>query len=74
MKGATVSWAGAWAKPLAARKFHFFKDGHLRCLCDAYYVGDVRPSEFGTGQPDDERCPKCERKLGYLVEASRVAA
>jgi hypothetical protein len=29
-------------------------------------------SEYGTGQPDDERCPTCERKLGYFVEASRV--
>lgn len=63
---------GAWAMPLRARKFHFFKDGQRRCLCEAYTKWDVEPSEFGTGQPDESRCPTCERKLGYFLEALRV--
>ena len=70
MTGANA-WPGAWAKPLHARKFHWFGDGMMRALCDAYATRDVRPSQFGTGQPDEERCPKCERKLGYFLEARR---
>jgi hypothetical protein len=70
--GARPLWSGAWAKPLRARKFHFFRDRASNCLCRAYMTIQVLPSEYGTGQPDDERCPTCERKLGYFVEASRV--
>jgi hypothetical protein len=58
--------AGAWAKPLQARKFHYFPDDKTFALCRMYMTRDVKPSQFGTGQPAEERCPTCERKLGRL--------
>jgi hypothetical protein len=58
--------AGAWAKPLQARKFHYFRDGTTHALCGRHVTRDVKPSEFGPGIPAEERCPTCERKLERL--------
>ena len=71
----TEALRGAWARPLAARKLHFFHDGHMGALCGAYAVRQVKPSEFAEGTLavegvlHIERCPTCERKLGYYEDA-----
>ena len=69
---AEVRPPGAWARPLAARKLHYFRDGHTRALCNAYMTMQVKPSDFAEGALavegviSIERCPVCERKLSYF--------
>jgi excisionase family DNA binding protein len=69
---ATTEPLGAWAKPLAARKLHFFRDGYTSALCGAYMTMQVKPSDFaeGTlaveGYIAVEPCPTCVRKHRLL--------
>jgi hypothetical protein len=72
------SAATTGARPLAARKLHFFRDGYTSALCGGYMASQVKPSEFAEGTLATEgvltaeRCPTCERKLRYFKERSRV--